>query len=120
MLNSLRLFWNAITFVFGYSKISTAKGGKTVVVNVTIIKPETNVNVWHTCYLKLSCGSRNGYLTQGACPLLARPFFLVPTTSKRLLRRLGKRTIGVLSSKQPIHDPRLVPVLKASVLDRES
>lgn len=45
MLNSLRLFWNAITFVFGYSKISTAKGGKTVVVNVTIIKPETNVNV---------------------------------------------------------------------------
>ena len=48
MLNSLRLFWNAITFVFGYSKISTAKGGKTVVVNVTIIKPETNVNVWHT------------------------------------------------------------------------
>ena len=48
MLNSLRLFWNAITFVFGYSKISAAKGGKTVVVNVTIIKPETNVNVWHT------------------------------------------------------------------------
>ena len=36
MLNSLRLFWNAITFVFGYSKICAAKGGKTVVVNVTI------------------------------------------------------------------------------------
>ena len=115
MLNSLRLFWNAITFVFGYSKISTAKGGKTVVVNVTIIKPETNVNVWHT-FMRV----RNGYLTKEACLLLARPFFLVPTTSKRLLRRLGKRTIGVLSSKQPIHDPRLVLVLKVSVLDRGS
>ena len=68
----------------------------------------------------LSYGSRNGYLTKEACLLLARPFFLVPTTSKRLLRRLGKRTIGVLSSKQPIHDPRLVPVLKVSVLDRGS
>ena len=27
--------------------------------------------------------------TREGCLLLARPFFLVPTTSKRLLRRLG-------------------------------
>ena len=27
---------------------------------------------------------------EGACLLLARPFFLVPTTSKRLLRRLTR------------------------------
>ena len=42
--------------------------------------------------IRLGAGNafRAGAPSLLACLLLARPFFLVPTTSKRLLRRLGR------------------------------
>ena len=50
-----------------------------------------------------------------ACLLLARPFFLVPTTSKRLLRRLTTKGFGVqlhvLSSISQLRDKYVFPIL---------
>ena len=49
-------------------------------------------------WAKERTGAREGDTPRLACLLLARPFFLVPTTSKRLLRRLNQ----ILHSKNKI------------------
>ena len=46
---------------------------------------------WRGGGKRFSGAFRAGATSPLACLLLARPFFLVPSTSKRLLRRLGQR-----------------------------
>ena len=77
-------------------------------VNTALISDKENICKWKPSLRSRRLqvvGERENGRARGrhACPLaclLARPFFLVPTTSKRLLRRLVKATLNTLRLKQ--------------------
>ena len=50
-------------------------------------------NSLHSRYLEVVGARKNGARGRHASLPLARPFFLAPTTSQRLLRRLGRKAI---------------------------